>query len=51
MKQANEEWKTINSRIRTCLRHAARKCLEDEQITANEYDDFFMSGNARRNLC
>jgi hypothetical protein len=44
MKQASKEWTKINNRIRTCLRQAATKCFEQDQITANEYDDFFISG-------
>ena len=44
MKQASKEWMKINHRIRTCLRQAATKCLEQEQISSSEYDDFFISG-------
>ncbi len=43
MKQASKEWTKIDKRIRACLRQAATKCLEQEQISANEYDDFFIS--------
>ncbi|CAF3112951.1 unnamed protein product [Rotaria sp. Silwood2] len=43
MKQAEKEWKTINNRIRNCLRQAAKKCFEQKQIEQEEYDDFFIS--------
>ena len=43
MKQASKEWTKINQRIRTCLRQAAIKCHQQEQITESEYDDFFIS--------
>ncbi|CAF1234877.1 unnamed protein product [Adineta steineri] len=43
VKQAEKEWKKINTRIRTRLRQAATKCLEQQQIQENEYDDFFIS--------
>ena len=43
MKQASKEWTKINHRIRTCLRQAATKCLEQDQISASEYDNFFIS--------
>jgi len=44
MKQASKEWTKINNHIRTCLRQAATKCFEQGQISASEYDDFFISG-------
>lgn len=44
MKNAAKEWTIINNSIRTCLRQAAEKCLEQGHINANEYDDFFISG-------
>ncbi|CAM4823526.1 unnamed protein product [Rotaria magnacalcarata] len=43
MKQASKEWTKINDRIRTCLRQAATKSLEQGQISASDYDDFFIS--------
>ncbi|CAF4640102.1 unnamed protein product [Rotaria socialis] len=42
-KQASKEWTKINDRIRTCLRQAATKSLEQGQISAGDYDDFFIS--------
>ncbi|CAF1011593.1 unnamed protein product [Adineta steineri] len=43
MKQAEKEWKRIDNRIRTCLRRAAVKCLEQGEINQDQYDDFFIS--------
>ncbi|CAF2516523.1 unnamed protein product [Rotaria sp. Silwood2] len=43
LKQADKEWKDINNRLRLCLRQAAETCLEREQITESDYDDFFIS--------
>ncbi|CAF4641417.1 unnamed protein product [Rotaria sp. Silwood2] len=50
MKEASKQWTQINDRIRTCLRQAAAKCLEQGQISASEYDDFFISGRVYLNI-
>ncbi|CAF1385440.1 unnamed protein product [Adineta ricciae] len=43
MKEAGKQWNRINDRIRMCLRQAAERCFQQNQITSDEYDDFFVS--------
>ncbi|UJR24207.1 hypothetical protein I4U23_027173 [Adineta vaga] len=43
MKEAEQKWKKINNRIRTCLRQTAAKCFKQGQIQKDEYDTFFIS--------
>ncbi|CAF4146694.1 unnamed protein product, partial [Adineta steineri] len=43
IKQADKEWKKISNRLRISLRQAAELCLQREQITESDYDEFFIS--------
>jgi hypothetical protein len=47
VKRADKEWKVISTRLRMCLRQAAAIGRQRNEISEQEYDDFFVSGTDR----